>query len=78
MNSPDHESFFLIKYIRDFFTDSNGSFSTSRFWTNAAYAVCSYIMIKNYDKVDWLMIIAYAGVVSGSDIAKRVLLRKQI
>jgi hypothetical protein len=63
--------------LREFFTDAEGKFSTSRLWTNLAYIVCSYIMIANRDKVDWMMIIAYAGVVSGSDIAKRVLLRKQ-
>ena len=64
--------------LKEFFTDAAGKFSTSRLWTNIAYIVCSYIMIANYDKVDWMMIIAYAGVVSGSDIAKRVLLRKQV
>jgi len=63
--------------LKEFFTDAAGQFSTSRLWTNIAYIVCSYIMIANYDKVDWMMIVAYAGVVSGSDIAKRVLLRKQ-
>jgi hypothetical protein len=64
-----------MSFITDLLTDDHGKFSTSRLWTNLAYIVCSYIMITRRDTVDWMMIIAYAGVVSGSDIAKRVLLR---
>jgi hypothetical protein len=62
--------------IKAFFSDSQGNFSMTRFWTSVCYATCTYVIIHNVNTVDWTMLLAYAGVVSSADIAKKVLLRK--
>lgn len=61
--------------IKEFFTDIGGNFSTTRFWTGVCYATCTWVIIHNIDTVDWTMLLAYAGVVSGADIAKKVLVK---
>ena len=62
--------------IKEFFSDSTGAFSMTRFWTSVCYATCTYVIIHNINTIDWTMLLAYAGVVSGADIAKKVLTRK--
>lgn len=62
--------------MRDFFKDWSGEFSMTRFWTSVCYATCTYVILYNASTVDWTMLLAYAGVVSGADIAKKVLTRK--
>lgn len=62
--------------IKAFFQDSAGDFSLTRFWTSVCYATCTYVIIHNIDTVDWTMLLAYAGVVSGADIAKKVLAKR--
>lgn len=62
--------------LTEFFRDSAGRFSTTRFWTSVCYATCTYVIIHNVNTVDWTMLLAYAGVVSGADIAKRVLIKR--
>jgi len=57
--------------MNKFFKDSTGEFSLTRFWTFICYSTCTYIMIKNVDKLDWTMLMAYAGVVGASDLAKK-------
>jgi hypothetical protein len=62
--------------IKEFFSDIQGNFSMTRFWTSVCYATCTYIVIHNADKLDWTMFLAYAGIVSGTDLAKKMLLKK--
>jgi len=59
--------------LHQFFQDAAGRFSMTRFWTGVCYATCTYVIIHNVNVIDWTMLLAYAGVVSGADIAKRVL-----
>ena len=59
--------------FKQFFTDTADRFSMTRWWTAVCYATCTYVIIHNVNTIDWTMLLAYAGVVSGSDIAKRVL-----
>jgi hypothetical protein len=65
-----------MKLFKDFFKDSNGNFSMTRWWTAICYATCTYVIVHNVDKIDWTMLLAYSGVVSGADIAKKVLTKK--
>jgi hypothetical protein len=65
-------------FVREFFTDIGGNFSTTRLWTNICYATCTYIMIYNINNLDWTLMLAYAGIVSGADIAKKVLVKRAI
>ena len=62
--------------IKEFFTDGADKFSMTRFWTSVCYATCTYVIIHNISTVDWTMLLAYAGVVSGADIAKKVLAKR--
>lgn len=64
--------------IKEFFSDAAGNFSTTRFWTAVCYATCTYVVIHNVNTIDWTLLLAYAGVVSGADIAKKVLVNKAL
>lgn len=61
---------------KEFFRDPAGDFSMTRFWTSVCFATCTYVIVHNVDKIDWTMLLAYAGVVSGADIAKKVLAKR--
>lgn len=62
--------------ISDFITDPMGAFSVSKFWTNIAYLVTTIIVIVNYKQFDYAMLLAYTGVIGGSEIAKKLLVLK--
>lgn len=66
----------MTQMLKEFFRDGNDKFSMTRFWTSVCYATCTWVIIYNVEKVDWTMLLAYAGVVSGADIAKKVLTRR--
>jgi hypothetical protein len=57
--------------MNKFFRDNLDNFSMSRFWTAIAYATCTYVMIARIDSIDWMMLTAYAGIVGGSEVAKK-------
>ena len=62
--------------LNDFVTDPAGTFSVSKFWTNVAYLVTTIIIVCNYDKFDYAMLLAYTGVIGGSEVAKKLLTLK--
>lgn len=51
---------------------SKGEFSTSKIWRHIAFAVATYVVIWA-PTMSWELLLVYLAVVSGSEIAKRVL-----
>ena len=54
---------------------ATGKSSSSKIWTNIAYAVATYIVLT-MQTVTWEILLVYMAVVGGSEIAKRVLTLK--
>ena len=65
----------MTQVIKEFFSDSNGDFSMTRFWTSVCFATCTWVIIHNVDKLDWATLVAYAGVVGGVDVAKKWIMK---
>lgn len=61
--------------LKTFFSDLQGNFSMTRFWTAVCYATCTWVIIKRVDDIDWTLLLVYAGIVSGADLAKRWILK---
>jgi hypothetical protein len=61
--------------FKTFFTDLKGNFSMTRFWTSVCYATCTWVIIHKVDTVDWTLLLVYAGIVSGTDLAKKWILK---
>ena len=55
------------------FRDPNGNFSTSKFWTNVAYATATYVVIMNANATNWELLLVYVATVGGSEVAKKFL-----
>jgi hypothetical protein len=55
------------------FSDPHGKFSTSKFWTNVAYATATYVVIMNANSTNWELLLVYVATVGGSEIAKKFL-----
>jgi hypothetical protein len=55
------------------FQDPHGKFSTSKFWTNVAYATATYVVIANANSTNWELLLVYVATVGGSEIAKKFL-----
>jgi len=60
--------------LKKFFSDADGNFSMTRFWTSVCYATCTWLILHQ-DPLTWEFLLVYAGIVSGTDIAKRWLLK---
>lgn len=56
-----------------FFRDPHGDFSASKFWTNVAYAVATYVVIKYASATNWELLLVYLSVVGGSEVGKKFL-----
>ena len=54
-------------------SDPNGKFSTSKFWTNIAYGVATYVIIKYANGTNWELLLVYMATVGGSEVAKKFL-----
>ena len=54
-------------------TDPNGNFSVSKFWTNVAYAVATYVIIRYASATNWELLLVYLSVVGGSEVGKKFL-----
>ena len=61
--------------FKTFFTDLKGNFSMTRFWTSVCYATCTWVIINKVDTLDWTLLLVYAGIVSGADLAKKWILK---
>ena len=61
--------------LKGFFYE-RGHFSTFKIWRQIAYGVASYIVIINAKGIDWELLLTYMAVVSGSEIAKLVVLQR--
>jgi hypothetical protein len=55
------------------FRDPHGKFSTSKFWTNVAYATATYVVIANANSTNWELLLVYVATVGGSEVAKKFL-----
>jgi hypothetical protein len=55
------------------FSDPHGKFSTSKFWTNVAYATATYVVITNANSTNWELLLVYVATVGGSEVAKKFL-----
>lgn len=55
------------------FRNPTGRFSASKMWTNIAYAVSTYVIVKQADNISWELLLVYMSVVGGSEIAKKYL-----
>ena len=55
------------------FRDPTGKFSTSKFWTNVAYATATYVVIMNANATNWELLLVYVATVGGSEVAKKFL-----
>jgi len=54
-----------------------GKASASKLWTNIAYSVATYVVIKTADNSDsWQILLVYLAVVGSSEIAKKFLMLK--
>jgi hypothetical protein len=65
----------MTRIIKEFFSDSTGDFSMTRFWTSVCFATCTWAIIHKVDTLDWTMLLVYAGIVGGVDIAKKWILK---
>jgi hypothetical protein len=59
--------------LMKFCQDPNGNFSASKFWTNVAYAVATYLVIMNVNSENWELLLVYVATVGGSEVAKKFL-----
>jgi hypothetical protein len=59
--------------IMNFFRDPKGEFSASKFWTNVAYGVATYLVIMNVNSENWELLLVYVATVGGSEVAKKFL-----
>jgi len=57
----------------NFCRDPNGNFSVSKFWTNVAYAVATYVIIRYASATNWELLLVYLSVVGGSEVGKKFL-----
>lgn len=57
----------------NFCRDPNGNFSVSKFWTNVAYAVATYVVIRYASATNWELLLVYLSVVGGSEVGKKFL-----
>jgi hypothetical protein len=57
--------------MKSFFRDPHGEFSVSKFWTNVAYAVATYVVIVHATATNWELLLVYMSVVGGSEVAKK-------
>lgn len=57
--------------MKSFFRDPNGEFSVSKFWTNVAYAVATYVVVIHATATNWELLLVYMSVVGGSEVAKK-------
>jgi len=57
--------------MKSFFCDPHGEFSVSKFWTNVAYAVATYIVLVHANSTNWELLLVYMSVVGGSEVAKK-------
>lgn len=55
------------------FRNPYGKFSASKMWTNIAYGVATYVIVKQADDLSWELLLVYMSVVGGSEIAKKYL-----
>ncbi len=55
------------------FRNPNGKFSASKMWTNIAYSIATYVIVKQADDLSWELLLVYMSVVGGSEIAKKYL-----
>jgi hypothetical protein len=55
----------------NFCRDPNGNFSASKFWTNVAYAVATYLVIVHMTSSNWELMLVYVATVGGSEVAKK-------
>lgn len=56
--------------------DPNGNFSTSKFWTNVAYAVATYVVLRYASATNWEILLVYLSIVGGSEVGKKFLSMK--
>ena len=54
-------------------SDPHGNFSMSKFWTNIAYGVATYVVIKYANTTNWELLLVYMATVGGSEVAKKFL-----
>ena len=57
----------------NFCRDPHGNFSVSKFWTNVAYAVATYVIIRYASATNWELLLVYLSVVGGSEVGKKFL-----
>jgi hypothetical protein len=57
----------------NFCRDPHGNFSASKFWTNVAYAVATYVIIRYASATNWELLLVYLSVVGGSEVGKKFL-----
>ena len=55
------------------FTNPQGKFSASKFWTQVAYAVATYLVIVHMNSENWELLLVYIATVGGSEVAKKFL-----
>lgn len=65
----------MTQMLKTFFSDLQGQFSMTRFWTSVCFATCTWAIIYNVDRLDWTLLMAYAGIVGGVDVAKKWILK---
>ena len=65
--------------IRPFFCDPNGSFSQSKFWSNVAFTIASFVVLK----LAWVdsenlgeIFLWYLVIVSGNELGKKFMTMK--
>lgn len=53
--------------------DRNGAFSHAKFWSTVAFAVFTWVVCRLAygGTISWEMMLAYAAVVGGSELAKK-------
>ena len=59
--------------MKELVYDPNGNFSTSKFWTNVAYAVATYVVLRYASATNWELLLVYLSVVGGSEVGKKFL-----
>lgn len=54
-------------------SDKNGDFSHAKFWSTVAYATFTWVVVvQTLNRlITWEMMLAYAAVVGGSELAKK-------
>ncbi len=62
--------------LANIITDKDGTVSTSKIWRQIAFGVATYIVIVNAIGINWELLLTYMAVVSGSEIAKAVVLQR--